>query len=364
MLLEILMNSERIPTNSSPLVSVVVATFNNGDILRTCLQSLLRQDYPNLEIILVDNGSTESIPNILGHDFPTVRYVRIEKNSGFAGGNNCGIEQAGGKYIALLNNDAVADPGWISALVEAGERRPRLGAIGSIVVDGNSPDKLDSFGVGVALDGMSRQAMHGLPASAKDLMAKDMLAVSGCACLLRAEALKETGLFDERFFAYCEDTDLCLRLVRSGWQVTVIPEARVVHYYSRTGGKFSLLKVYWVERNHFWVALKNYPLGIVAALPLLTCWRLLVMATAVFRGTPSVKGFSQSNGLCRTLVTIALAQVAALTKLPVMLATRFAFRSQCRLRGLRWAKLLWHQRMTIQEAVTGLGRIAKRESTR
>jgi len=105
---------------------------------------------------------------------------------------------------------------------------------------------------------------------------KEVMLFSGCACLLRMEALNEVGLFDEDFFAYCEDTDLGLRLHRSGWKIVVAPDAYVHHYYSMTGGKFSLQKIYWVERNHLWVAIKNFPWFLLTILPFVTAWRYLV----------------------------------------------------------------------------------------
>ena len=339
-----------------PLASIVVVTFNHGDILRSCLRSLQEQDYPNREIIVVDNGSTDATQDILQSEFPGIRRVQLETNTGFAGGNNRGIALAKGRYIALINNDAVAQPTWLSALVTAAEVAPRAGAVGSLVIDGNAPDRLDSFGMGVALDGMSRQAMHGHPLDSPPTVGRDVLAISGCACLFRAEALQQTGLFDDRFFAYCEDTDLCLRLVRAGWQVVVVPEARVIHHYSGTIGAFSLQKVFWVERNHVWVAIKNFPPALLVLMPWLVLWRFLVQTMALARHVPSLERFRQTNGLWRILITVAGAHVAAWAGLPRIVASRLAFRPQCRLRGLRWAIILWRRRMTIYEAVTASGR--------
>ncbi|MCJ7615625.1 MAG: glycosyltransferase family 2 protein, partial [Desulfobacterales bacterium] len=230
-----------------PLVTVIVVTLNNLNLLRNCLESLYAQDYRQLEIIVVDNASDEDVQGMLAAEFPEVRTVRLDKNYGFAGGNNRGIETAQGKYIALINNDVVAAPQWISFLVATAESDADIGAVASIVIDGNQPEVLDSCGVGIALDGMSRQAMRGTPVP-QLTQPKEVLLFSGCACLLRREALKEVGLFDEDFFAYCEDTDLGLRLRRAGWNIVAAPGAYVHHHYSMTSGKFSLQKIYWVER--------------------------------------------------------------------------------------------------------------------
>jgi GT2 family glycosyltransferase len=104
-----------------PLVTIIVVTINNFSILRKCLNSLHAQDYETLEIIVVDNCSDEDIQGMLSHEFPDVRAIRLDRNYGFAEGNNRGIERAQGKYIALINNDAVATPQWISSLVSTAE---------------------------------------------------------------------------------------------------------------------------------------------------------------------------------------------------------------------------------------------------
>ena len=162
-----------------PLVSVVVVTLNRRDLLGQCLASLAAQDYANTEVIVVDNGSTEDIKGFVSDEFPEVRYLRLPENLGFAGGNNRGIDIATGTYVALLNNDAVADPGWLSAMVGLAEKDRTLGAVAALIVDGNRPSALDSCGVGIALDGMSREAMRGAPVP--ELGAPtEVLAVSGC----------------------------------------------------------------------------------------------------------------------------------------------------------------------------------------
>ncbi|MEA1923393.1 MAG: glycosyltransferase family 2 protein, partial [Pseudomonadota bacterium] len=279
-----------------PLVTVVVVNLNNLNLLRNCLRSLYAQDYGAIEIVVVDNGSEEDVESMLAKEFPEVRMVKLNKNHGFAGGNNRGIETAQGKYVALINNDAVAAPKWISSLIATAESDTNIGAAASIIIDGNQPEILDSCGVGISLDGMSRQAMRGMPVP--DLIQpKEVLLFSGCACLLKMESLEEVGLFDEDFFAYCEDTDLGLRLRRAGWQIVVAPGAYVTHFYSMTGGKFSLQKIYWVERNHFWVAIKHFPWFLIAILPLITAWRYFVQGYSVLRGIGELNKFAERNNL-------------------------------------------------------------------
>jgi GT2 family glycosyltransferase len=299
---------------SPPSVTVIVVTLNNLNLLRNCLASLYTQDYEAMEIIVVDNASDEDIKGMLAEEFPEVRMVRLDKNHGFAGGNNRGIEIARGKYVALINNDAVASPQWLSCLIRTAESDASIGAVASIVIDGNQPEVLDSCGVGISLDGMSRQAMRGMPVP--DLtQPKEVLLFSGCACLLKMESLEEVGLFDDDFFAYCEDTDLGLRLRRAGWQIVVAPGAYVTHFYSMTGGKFSLQKIYWVERNHFWVAIKNFPWFLLAILPLVTAWRYLVQGYSVLRGIGELNRFAERNDLSTIAPTYLKAYINPTTLL-------------------------------------------------
>lgn len=333
-----------------PLVTVIVVTLNNLNLLRNCLRSLYAQDYEAIEIVVVDNGSDEDVSDKLAAEFPEVRMVRLDKNYGFAGGNNRGIETAQGKYVALINNDAVAAPQWISSLVATAESDPGIGAVASIVIDGNRPEVLDSCGVGISLDGMSRQAMRGTPVP-RLTQPREVLLFSGCACLLKMEALNEVGLFDEDFFAYCEDTDLGLRLRSAGWDIVVAPDAYVHHHYSMTGGKFSLQKIYWVERNHLWVAIKNFPWFLLTILPLITAWRYMVQGYSVLKTGGELNRFTENNSLPAIASTYSKAYVDMLTKLPGMLLKRWRFRKKHHLSNIDMFHLIWKFRLSIKEII-------------
>jgi GT2 family glycosyltransferase len=336
--------------DSLPLVTVIVVTLNNLNLLRNCLRSLRDQDYAAIEIVVVDNGSNEDIGGMLSTEFPDVRMIRLYKNHGFAGGNNRGIETAQGDYVALINNDAVAAPTWLSSLVATAESDPKIGAVASIIIDGNCPEVLDSCGVGIALDGMSRQAMRGNPVP-ELTQPKDVLLFSGCACLLRMEALKSVGLFDENFFAYCEDTDLGLRIRRAGWKIVVAPNAYVEHYYSMTVGKFSLQKVYFVERNHFWVAIKNFPWFLLLMVPLFTAIRYFFQGYSISKGIGELNKFTGNNEMPAIASTFIKAYVNMFKKLPAMLSKRRAFHKKHHLGNIDMFCLIWKFHLTINEII-------------
>jgi GT2 family glycosyltransferase len=333
-----------------PLVSVIVVTINHLDLLRNCLGSLFRQDYAPIEIIVVDNGSAEDVQGMLAAEFPEVRVLRLTRNQGFAGGNNRGIEISNGKYIALINNDAVAEPQWISAMVAVAEANPSVAAVASIIIDGNQPDVLDSCGVGIGLDGMSRQAMRGAPVP-KLSQPQDVLLFSGCACLLRKDVLDEVGLFDEDFFAYCEDTDLGLRIYRAGRKIVAAPNAYVKHFYSMTAGKFSLKKIYWVERNHVWVAIKNFPWPLLAAIPVVTVWRHLAQAHSILNRSSELNQFTKNNHWPSLALTYIKAYIDMVIKLPVMMAKRRAIHNKLCLKNSDMLRLIWKFRMPLKEII-------------
>lgn len=333
-----------------PLVSVIVVTMNNFDLLKKCLKSLYQQDYEPMEILVVDNGSNQDARYVLAKELSEVRVIRMNKNHGFAGGNNRGIEISKGKYVALINNDALAEPQWVSSMVAVAEADSSVAAVASIIIDGNNPEILDSCGVGIGLDGMSRQLMHGMPAP--DLtQSKEILLFSGCACLLRMVALEEVGLFDENFFAYCEDTDLGLRIQRAGWKIVAAPGAYVKHLYSMTGGKFSLQKIYWVERNHFWVAIKNFPWFLLVAIPFLTLLRYIAQGHSVLKGTGELNKFTKDITLRAITVTYIKAYIDMFKKLPCMLAKRNMIFTKHHLRNTDMFNLIWRFHLSINEII-------------
>ncbi|MGA3207382.1 MAG: glycosyltransferase family 2 protein [Syntrophales bacterium] len=340
-------------TNGNPpLVSVVVVCLNGLDITRRCLESLFSQDYQSKEIIVVDNGSQEDIRGMVAEAFPQARFIRLKSNHGFAGGYNRGIEAAHGKYVAIINNDAVASPQWVGALVEVAEKDRKTGAIASIIIDGNKPDVLDSCGVGMALDGMSRQLMRG-QAPPQSKAPKEVLVPSGCACLFRADALKAVGLFDESFFAYCEDTDLGLRLRWAGFKTVVVPDAQVTHNYSMTAGKYSLQKVFWVERNHLWVAAKNFPFLLLPLLPFATVWRYIVQTYAILSRSGDLSSFTGQSDFFQVVATIVKAYLSAAYGMPSILRKRFLLMRKRRIGRFEMIKTIWHFKMSMVEVIIG-----------
>jgi GT2 family glycosyltransferase len=192
-------------------------------------------------------------------------------NVGFGAAVNQVFRETAAPYLATLNDDAVADPDWLSALVEAAEAHPRAGMFASRVMLAGK-QTLDSAGMLLAADGSSKQRGHGQPPELFSKM-REAFFPSGSAALYRRAMLEKIGLFDETYFLYCEDTDLGLRARWAGWDCAYVPDAAVEHRYSHTAGGASPMKAYYVERNRLYTAVKNFPAGMLWRVPFAACVR-------------------------------------------------------------------------------------------
>jgi GT2 family glycosyltransferase len=280
-----------------PTVSIIIVNFNGERLLKDCLSSLNAQTYRDFETIFVDNGSTDASPQAARALMPEIRVVALSENTGFAGGNNRGFAVAQGKYIVLLNNDTECAPDFLSKLIGAFElgaaKDAKTGMAAPKILNFFERSQIDSVG-GLQLgpDGIGMGRGRGeRDAGQYDALA-EILMPSGCAALYARAMIEETGLFADDFFAYCEDTDLGLRGVWAGWGAVNAPRAVVYHKYSASTSSYSAFKLRLVERNHYFLALKNFTFSMLLAFPFWTFYRYCLMAYAVLRG----KGKGQAAG--------------------------------------------------------------------
>lgn len=237
--------------------------------MRECVEALGRQTWRQFEVIVIDNSGKGLVRRNGGLE--GVRVIENARNAGFGTAINQGIQASAARYVATLNDDAVAHPRWLEALVCALERRPDAGMCASQVRLFGEP-RLDSAGMLVAFDGSSKQRGQGRPP--EDFpVSEEVLFPSGSAALYRRAMLDDIGGFDDHFFLYCEDTDLGLRARWRGWKCLYAPEAVVEHHYSHSAGGASPLKAYYVERNRLFVVAKNFPARMAAAAPFISLAR-------------------------------------------------------------------------------------------
>jgi GT2 family glycosyltransferase len=336
--------------------SVIVVNWNGKDHLETCLESLAAQTFRDFEVILVDNGSADGSVAFVRERYPWVRLVELAENTGFATGNNRGLAHARGEYIVTLNNDTRAEPQWLETLVRVADAHPRVGMVGSRICSFDDPDVIDSLGHGVCLDGMSRGRFRLRRWSSLRMgEVEEILFPSACVALYRRAMLDETGFFDDEFFAYAEDTDLGLRGRLAGWEALLATRAVVYHKYSRTGGVFSPFKLYLVERNHYWVALKCFPLAMLLLVPLFTVVRYVVQAAVVLSGKGSGGEFRASGSRGALMKAILKGSLDAVAGAPRMLARRRRIMGGRKISGREMARLLKTYRMGFRELLDYAG---------
>jgi GT2 family glycosyltransferase len=285
----------------------VIPTLVADERLGECLESLRRQTRRDFELVIVDNsGCGLARRNHMARD---IRVIENGRNLGFGAAVNVGWKSSSAPYLATLNDDAMAHPQWLDALVGAIERRPDVGMCASQVrLFGE--DGLDSAGMLVCRDGSSKQRGRGK--RPEDFpVTEEVLFPSGSAALYRRELLDQTGGFDEHFFLYCEDTDLGLRARWAGWKCLYVAQAVVEHRYSHSAGRASPLKAYYVERNRLFVLLKNYPAWMVVAAPFASLARYWWHLWHMFRGRGSAAQFrAEGNAGVKMLWFIVQAHLA------------------------------------------------------
>lgn len=244
----------------APTVSVIIVTYNCADLVTRTLESLRDQTLEGIEVVVVDNASNDATVELVERRFPEARLIRLTTNVGFAAANNRGVAEATGENVFLLNPDAWLEPATLEILVRALEADRRLGIVGGTVrhVDGSVQE------IGNRLD------RTGFPVPRRDPVKgpvdRSAFFVGGCALLLRSGDWRRLGGFDERYFMFYEEVDLCWRAQLAGLDIGIVPEAVVWHVGGATlaGGyaqdgrhRTSAPRIYLRERNTLATVIKN-----------------------------------------------------------------------------------------------------------
>jgi GT2 family glycosyltransferase len=241
-----------------PSVSLIIVNYNGGEALMRCLQAVAKQTVAPLEVLLVDNASSDGSGERAAAAFGFVTYLPQDSNLGFAAGNNVAAVQARGDWLGLLNPDAYANPRWLEEFVAGTERHPRTMAFGSLQLQDEAPELIDGAGDCFHVLGAPYRGYHGW--SASDGPAEGhILAPCAAAAFYRRDAFEAVGGFDERFFCYSEDVDLGMRLFARHGPAVHLPRAIVRHEGSKITGRLSDFTVYHGHRNRIWAWAKNAP---------------------------------------------------------------------------------------------------------
>jgi GT2 family glycosyltransferase len=308
-------------------------SWNGRAWLDRCLPSVLALDPPAAEVIVVDNGSTDGTADHLRRAHPDVRVVALDRNLGFAGGNNAGAREATSPYLVFLNNDAEVDSGWLSALIEPAEADAEVGLVTSRIVFMDRPEIVDSAGDGYLRCGGAYKRDHGA-AAPPVRSAVEVFGACGAAFLIRRSLFEDIGGFDDDFFMVYEDVDLSYRARLRGARCVYAPAAVVLHAGSTSIGHVSAQQVFYGQRNLEWTWIKNTPSRLL--------WRSL-LSHAMYDAA-GVLGYARQGHLGVWL----RAKMSALAGLPRMLRKRVAIQRASRVDPERLWTLMAPDWITIK----------------
>jgi GT2 family glycosyltransferase len=246
-----------------PKVSIIILNWNGYDDTKECLGSVGQIDYPDYDVIVVDNGSKDGSVEKLEKGFPSVFFIKNPVNLGFTGGNNVGMREAlkaDPDYILLLNNDTTVDRSMLSELVKAAESDENIGIAGPKIYFYSDPQVIWSAGTRRDIFMRSKHIGYGEKDAGQYSEVKDVAEVTGCAMLIRRRVIEKIGMLNEDYFRTGEDTEFCLRARRAGFRIVFAPGSRMWHKVSMsTGGENSPSNVYYSRRNALYLAQKYFP---------------------------------------------------------------------------------------------------------
>jgi GT2 family glycosyltransferase len=248
-----------------PLISIITVNFNGLDMTLDLLKSIDSQSYKNVEIFVVDNASIEDPSVFLQKSHPHIKFIRSEKNLGFAGGNNLAVKEAKGDFLFFINNDAEITEGCLQRLVALFSEQPKLGIVSPLLLYFNESKGSDKDLIQYA--GTTR--VDSVTARNKTLgekewdngqfnAATETAYAHGAAMMIKREVLDNVGVMFEDFFLYYEELDWCERIRKAGYDIYVEPRARVYHKESASVQKISGLKTYYLNRNRIYFMRRNF----------------------------------------------------------------------------------------------------------
>ncbi len=314
-------------------VTVIIPNYQGKDYICPCLDSLQAQQDALFTILVVDNASTDGSLEIIRQQYPGVKVIALPENTGFCHAVNVGIQAADTPYVLLLNNDTVARPGFVTALLERIESDKRIFSVSSMMLSMQDASRIDDAGDRYNALGWAFARGKGQPMERYQKPAR-IFAACGGASLYRREAVLSLGGFDENHFAYLEDIDIGYRALIQGWRNVYEPRAQVLHAGSAvSGSRYNAFKVKLSSANNAYMIGKNMPFfQLLLNLPLL--FSGFCIKTAFFAkkkmGMLYIKGYAE--GIARCFSSVGKSH-----------KVRFEWRNlghYCRIQGILWLDLV------------------------
>lgn len=275
----------------SPMLSVVIPTYNRHDLLMSCVAALLAQNMDDIEIIVVDNASplriAQRVFNVYGS---RVRAIRLDRNYFYCGAVNRGAAQANAPFIAVINDDCCVADNWAENVMESFAGNPDAGSVASLVMRASQPGVIDSAGDHLDITGRAANIHWNTPISETRLDVSPVFSAAGSCAVYRRELFVALGGFDEDFVAYLDDIDIGFRLQLIGRPAIFNPACRAVHVGGGTS-KSRGYAAYLMERNMVWNLVKNMPYELIQR-----NWARIAVAQSV--PAPLVDGHSLWGWFC------------------------------------------------------------------
>ncbi len=337
----------------TPEISLVVLNWNGREYLRACLEALALQRDADFEVIVVDNGSTDGSVEMVQSEFIprpgfTLRLIANKVNRGYCGGNNQGLQDARGRFVALLNNDAEAEPDFLAALRRAFDHAPDIGMAAAKILVYEDPRRIDKVGHLIYPDGQNRGRGTGEVDHGQYDRMEECLWPDGCAAMYRKEMLDQIGGLDEDLFIFGDDAELGLRGRIAGWRCLYVPGAVVRHHRGGAMSAGSTGRIFLIERNRVLLAAKLFPWSLLLLNPFFFAVRLGAGLWAAVQGSGEMARFPGLGRKIRLAWTIVRANFAALRMLPQTLRKRRRIRQMAKLTPAEIRRLILDNRIAAR----------------
>ncbi|MDD3777670.1 MAG: glycosyltransferase family 2 protein [Actinomycetota bacterium] len=249
-------------------VVLIIINYNGQPHLKECLDSVYMQTYAHFRVVVVDNNSTDNSLEIIKENYPQAKVIANKKNLGFGKAINQAIKDSlkdKPDFFGVLNNDIRLDKNWLYHLVQYAKGNPGAGILSGKILLYHWPKYVNSTGVNINYFGYGWDRDFFCLDQQLDRKGGPVLAVTGSATLIKRQVLEQVGYYDQDYFLYYEDSDLCLRTWKyTKFTVDYVPEAVIYHKFSASLGVFSPIKHFYIKRSRFLFILKNFPLSFTA----------------------------------------------------------------------------------------------------
>lgn len=323
-------------------VAISIVNWNGLRFLENCLTAVYAQTYKNFDVYFVDNGSADESVSFVRDHFPQVKIFQLSKNTGFSYANNVAIHAAFKdddiRYVLTLNNDTKMDSDCLFHLVKIIEQDEKIASVTPKIKYFNT-NMIDSVGMVIGRDGGAISRGYKEEDVGQYDAPVEIFGASACSALYRREALEDIRykdeFFDNSFFAYYEDLDLAWRLRLRGWTAWSCPEAIVLHVHSGTSISYSPFKAYYVNRNRFFLIVKDFPVRYLLVALFTTPYRYLRLLNSMMvkKSGPSYQLKKKSNFLSPFFIVLK-GWVSFLFHLPYLLMKRYTIQSQRKISSL------------------------------